>query len=233
MPNSSTATTTMPATSWSMRGDNVVMLRTFSKIYALGGLRLGWAYCPPAIADVLNRVRGPFNVSPPAQAAASPPSRTPSADARAAPITTWRHWLSERLAELGLPLTPASAIFLLVSRRAGAMPMPPTRFLKSRGILTARWAAMACRTSAHHRSAPRRRCAPWPRHSAEYSWRSGAMSEPLFKRVALIGIGLIGSSLGPGAAPRQPRHDDRRLRPARPRPCAKALRARACRRGHP
>ena len=39
--------------------DNVVMLRTFSKIYALAGLRLGWAYCPPAIADVLNRVRGP------------------------------------------------------------------------------------------------------------------------------------------------------------------------------
>jgi histidinol-phosphate aminotransferase len=31
------------------------MLRTFSKIYALAGLRLGWAYCPPAIADVLNR----------------------------------------------------------------------------------------------------------------------------------------------------------------------------------
>ena len=38
------------------------MLRTFSKIYALAGLRLGWAYCPPAIADVLNRIRGPFNV---------------------------------------------------------------------------------------------------------------------------------------------------------------------------
>ena len=51
------------------RADNVVMLRTFSKIYALAGLRLGWAYCPPAIADVLNRIRGPFNVSLAAQAA--------------------------------------------------------------------------------------------------------------------------------------------------------------------
>ena len=49
--------------------DNVVMMRTFSKIFALGGLRLGWAYCPPAVADVLNRVRGPFNVSAAAQAA--------------------------------------------------------------------------------------------------------------------------------------------------------------------
>src|SRR5438874_9618173 len=51
------------------RAENVVMLRTFSKIYALAGLRLGWAYCPPAIADVLNRVRGPFNVAAPALAA--------------------------------------------------------------------------------------------------------------------------------------------------------------------
>src|SRR5205085_1085709 len=37
------------------RAENVVMLRTFSKIYALAGLRLGWAYCPPEIADVLTR----------------------------------------------------------------------------------------------------------------------------------------------------------------------------------
>src|SRR5207237_8950033 len=51
------------------RAENVVMLRTFSKIYALAGLRLGWAYCPPAIADVLKRVRSPFNVNAAAQAA--------------------------------------------------------------------------------------------------------------------------------------------------------------------
>lgn len=44
-------------------GDNVVMTRTFSKIFALGGVRLGWCYAPEAIVDVLNRVRGPFNVS--------------------------------------------------------------------------------------------------------------------------------------------------------------------------
>ena len=50
-------------------GDNVVMTRTFSKLYALGGLRLGWAYCPTGVADVLNRVRNPFNVAAPAQAA--------------------------------------------------------------------------------------------------------------------------------------------------------------------
>ena len=51
------------------QGNNTVMTRTFSKIFALGGLRLGWAYMPAEIADVINRVRGPFNVSSVAQAA--------------------------------------------------------------------------------------------------------------------------------------------------------------------
>src|SRR5262249_32633391 len=45
------------------RADNVVMLRTFSKIYALAGLRLGWAYFPPGIAGVLNRGGRPFHCS--------------------------------------------------------------------------------------------------------------------------------------------------------------------------
>ncbi|MEL6363768.1 MAG: histidinol-phosphate transaminase [Pseudomonadota bacterium] len=49
--------------------DDVVVTRTFSKIYGLGGLRLGWGYCPPAVADVLNRIRGPFNVASTALAA--------------------------------------------------------------------------------------------------------------------------------------------------------------------
>ena len=44
-------------------GDNTVMLRTFSKIFGLGGMRIGWAYAPPAVIDVLNRVRAPFNVT--------------------------------------------------------------------------------------------------------------------------------------------------------------------------
>ena len=43
--------------------ENVVMTRTFSKVYGLGGLRIGWGYGPQAIIDVLNRVRGPFNLS--------------------------------------------------------------------------------------------------------------------------------------------------------------------------
>ena len=51
------------------RADNVVMTRTFSKLFGLGALRLGWAYGSPAIVDVLHRVRGPFNVNSLAQTA--------------------------------------------------------------------------------------------------------------------------------------------------------------------
>jgi histidinol-phosphate aminotransferase len=52
-------------------GQNTVVTRTFSKIYGLAALRIGWAYCPSEIADVLNRIRGPFNVSIPAISAAT------------------------------------------------------------------------------------------------------------------------------------------------------------------
>ena len=48
---------------------NTVMMRTFSKLYGLAALRLGWMTAAPGIVDVMNRVRGPFNVSLPAQAA--------------------------------------------------------------------------------------------------------------------------------------------------------------------
>ncbi len=49
--------------------ENIIMTRTFSKIFGLASLRLGWCYCSPVIADLINRIRGPFNVNIPAQAA--------------------------------------------------------------------------------------------------------------------------------------------------------------------
>jgi histidinol-phosphate aminotransferase len=126
------------------RADNVVMLRTFSKIYALAGLRLGWAYCPPAIADVLNRVRGPFNVSTPAIAAGIAAVEDVDALERArAHNHRWQPWFSEQLAALGLPLTPSVGNFVLPrfpdepGRDAGAA----FGFLQSRGILTRKMGA--------------------------------------------------------------------------------------------
>jgi histidinol-phosphate aminotransferase len=43
--------------------ENVVMTRTFSKVYGLGGVRVGFGYAPREIVDVLDRIRGPFNLS--------------------------------------------------------------------------------------------------------------------------------------------------------------------------
>jgi histidinol-phosphate aminotransferase len=121
------------------RAENVVMLRTFSKIYGLAGLRLGWAYCPPAIADTLNRVRGPFNVSAPALAAGIAAVEDIEAlNYARAHNQRWLPWFSERLAALGIPLTPSVANFVLAG-----FPSEPHRnadaaftFLQSRGILT-------------------------------------------------------------------------------------------------
>jgi histidinol-phosphate aminotransferase len=50
--------------------DNVLVTRTFSKIYGLAGERVGWGTGAPALVDALNRIRGPFNVTTAAQAAA-------------------------------------------------------------------------------------------------------------------------------------------------------------------
>ena len=126
------------------RAENVVMLRTFSKIYALGGLRLGWAYCPPAIADVLNRVRSPFNVSAAAQAAGVAAVEDVEAFDRArAHNERWLSWFSERLAALGLALTPSVANFILARFPDDAAKNADAAFdfLQSRGILTRKMGA--------------------------------------------------------------------------------------------
>lgn len=121
------------------RADNVVMLRTFSKIHALAGLRLGWAYCPPAIAEVLNRVRGPFNVSTPALAAGlAAVDDTAALDRARAHNDHWHPWFSGRLAALGLPLTPSVGNFVLprFADEPGRDAEAAFAYLRSRGILT-------------------------------------------------------------------------------------------------
>jgi len=119
-------------------GENVVMTRTFSKIFALSALRLGWAYCPASIADVLNRLRAPFNVVGPAQAAGVASLEDVAFfDQAKAHNTKWRAWLSEALEGIGLQVYPSVANFLLVrfpedpSRNAEAA----NRLLNERGII--------------------------------------------------------------------------------------------------
>jgi histidinol-phosphate aminotransferase len=117
--------------------ENVVMLRTFSKIYALAGLRIGWGYCSAATADVMNRIRGVFNINLPAQAAALAALEDIAAVDRAREHNDiWRRWLERQLGALGLEVAPSVANFLLVRfppapRHADAA----FAFLQSHGIL--------------------------------------------------------------------------------------------------
>jgi histidinol-phosphate aminotransferase len=93
---------------------NVVMARTFSKIYALASLRLGWAYCNLAVADVLNRVRNPFNVGAAAQAAGIAALEDVAAVDRAREHNDiWRPWFERELAAAGLTVVPSVANFVL------------------------------------------------------------------------------------------------------------------------
>ncbi|HEX5055821.1 MAG TPA: histidinol-phosphate transaminase [Gammaproteobacteria bacterium] len=94
---------------------NVVVLHTFSKIYGLAALRLGWAHCPDEIADVLNRIRGSFNVSACSQAAGiAALADTAHTAAARAHNSQWRPWLERELAALGLAVIPSAGNFVLV-----------------------------------------------------------------------------------------------------------------------
>lgn len=94
--------------------ENVVMTRTFSKIYALGGLRVGWAYGPPHVIDVLNRVRGPFNLGAAQLAAAEAAVRDLDFLARSRTENArMRAWLGENLAQIGVASDTSMANFVL------------------------------------------------------------------------------------------------------------------------
>ncbi len=124
--------------------DNVVMTRTFSKAYGLAGLRLGWAYCPAHIADVLNRIRGPFNVSLPAIAAGVAAAEdTGHLDAAVRHNEHWLPWVSEELRALGLKVTPSVGNFILVEfdGRDGKMAAAADQFLVARGLVLRQVAA--------------------------------------------------------------------------------------------
>ncbi len=95
--------------------ENVVMTRTFSKIHGLAALRIGWAYCPAHVADVLNRIRGPFNMNAPAIAAGAAAIADQEFIERAISHNeTWLPWLTRELAALGLDVTPSVGNFVLV-----------------------------------------------------------------------------------------------------------------------
>jgi histidinol-phosphate aminotransferase len=120
---------------------NTVMTRTFSKIYGLAYLRLGWAYCPTEVAAALNRIRGPFNVSGPAITAGVAALEDPAWVQRAVEHNeVWRGRMAEALSRLGLGVTPSATNFLLLHFPTGNGRSAPEadKFLHERRIILRR-----------------------------------------------------------------------------------------------
>ena len=116
--------------------DNVVMTRTFSKIFGLGGARLGWCYGPPAVIDVLNRVRGPFNVSLPAQLAGIAALQEPGwIEMNRRHNTEQRAWLTTALSRAGLRVWPSEGNFLLVDFGTPDAATQADHALRHRGVI--------------------------------------------------------------------------------------------------
>jgi histidinol-phosphate aminotransferase len=121
---------------------NTVMTRTFSKIYGLAALRLGWAYCPAGVADVLNRVRGPFNINAPAIAAgvAALADRA-HIEEGVAHNDKWLPWVTAEIRKLGLEVTPSVGNFVLIHFASPKDAGAADDHLKARGIILRRVAA--------------------------------------------------------------------------------------------
>src|SRR4051794_27262008 len=124
-----------------LTAENVVMTRTFSKIYGLASLRLGWLVGPAEIIDAVNRIRGPFNVNGPAMAAGIAAIQDDAHVARAvAHNEQWLGWLTREIETLGLKTTPSVGNFLLIHfpDEPGRTAREADAFLSSRGLILRR-----------------------------------------------------------------------------------------------
>ncbi len=116
--------------------ENVVMTRTFSKIFGLAGLRLGWCYAPAAVCDALNRIRAPFNTNGAACAAGvAALADIAHLEAAVAHNERWRAWLAAEIAALGIPVTPSVANFLLLHFANATEARAADEFLTWRGLV--------------------------------------------------------------------------------------------------
>ena len=118
-------------------GAEVVMTRTFSKIHGLAALRLGWLYGPRDVVDVINRVRGPFNVAKPALAAGQAAVLDRDHVARSlAHNNRWRDWFRQQVGGAGLEVRPSAANFVLVRFDDPSHAEAAVAHCKRHGVLT-------------------------------------------------------------------------------------------------
>lgn len=118
--------------------DNVVMLRTFSKIHGLAALRIGWMYGPAHVIDTINRIRPAFNVNAAALAAGVAALSDGAHVERAVEHNEkWLPWLAEQMQALGLEVTPSVGNFILIHfpRETGKTAKEADEFLVSRGLV--------------------------------------------------------------------------------------------------
>jgi histidinol-phosphate aminotransferase len=121
--------------------ENVVMTRTFSKVYGLANLRLGWMVGPAHVIDALNRIRGPFNVNGLAIAAGIAAIQDDVHLGRAlAHNDEWLTWLTQEIGALGLAVTPSVGNFLLIHfpDEPGRTAKDADAFLTARGLILRR-----------------------------------------------------------------------------------------------
>ncbi len=124
--------------------ENVVMLRTFSKIHGLAAARLGWLYGPLHVVDALNRIRGPFNVNTPAMMAGiAAVEDSVHIERSRAHNDRWLPWLTEEIGKLGLVVTPSVGNFVLIHfpQTQGRTAAEADAFLTKRGLVLRRVSA--------------------------------------------------------------------------------------------
>lgn len=114
---------------------NVLMTRTFSKLYGLAGERIGWAYGHADVIAALNKIRGPFNVSTAGQAAAiASISDDAWIEHVRADTAKWRAWLFDALVEMGLQPIPSETNFLLTRFDDAERAIKTVNLLNEQGI---------------------------------------------------------------------------------------------------
>lgn len=113
-----------------------VMTRTFSKIFGMGGMRLGWCYAPQAVIDVLGRVRGPFNVNAAAMAAGiAAVGEKGWVECSVEHNTLWRGKVSDALTAIGIRVWPSEGNFVLADFGTAAQAKAADDALKARGLI--------------------------------------------------------------------------------------------------
>ena len=118
--------------------ENVIMLRTFSKLHGLASLRLGWGYCSNYILNNLMKVRGPFSVNLAAILAGTAAINDIDFQNRSIEHNIkWMDWLEKELKKLNLSFQTSVTNFLLIkfSNETQFNAQSAEKFLASRGIL--------------------------------------------------------------------------------------------------